>query len=194
MGPAISLTPTQRQAIERRRAFHESIAARAAAQRPQPERSTGIKGYVPVERALKQLEPEAPNVDMLLRALPREVMIWPVIPPEKKPPVSLRDEVQNNRISIRKIQKAVSEFYGVGLNYLLSQRRIKTIVLPRQVGMYLAKIITKKSLPEIGRRFGGRDHTTVLHACRKIEALMLKDADLAHEVALLIEIATGVQQ
>ena len=68
---------------------------------------------------------------------------------------------------------------------LLSSRRTRTIVRPRQIAMYLAKILTPRSLPEIGRRFGGRDHTTVLHAVRKIEELINGDHTLADEIELL---------
>ena len=68
---------------------------------------------------------------------------------------------------------------------LLSNRRTRTIVKPRQVAMYLAKMLTPRSLPEIGRRFGGRDHTTVLHAVRKIEDLVGADTKLAQELELL---------
>jgi chromosomal replication initiator protein len=68
---------------------------------------------------------------------------------------------------------------------LLSNRRTRTIVKPRQIAMYLAKVMTPRSLPEIGRRFGGRDHTTVLHAVRKIEDLSGTDNTLAQEIELL---------
>jgi chromosomal replication initiator protein len=68
---------------------------------------------------------------------------------------------------------------------LLSNRRTRTIVKPRQVAMYLSKVMTPRSLPEIGRRFGGRDHTTVLHAVRKIEDLSGTDNNLAQELELL---------
>jgi chromosomal replication initiator protein len=67
----------------------------------------------------------------------------------------------------------------------LSSRRTANVVRPRQVAMYLAKILTLRSLPEIGRRFGGRDHTTVLHAVRKIEALAANDSALADEIEAL---------
>jgi chromosomal replication initiator protein len=67
----------------------------------------------------------------------------------------------------------------------LSSRRTANVVRPRQVAMYLAKTMTLRSLPEIGRRFGGRDHTTVLHAVRKIEGLVGSDASLAEEVEIL---------
>jgi chromosomal replication initiator protein len=68
---------------------------------------------------------------------------------------------------------------------LLSSRRTANVVRPRQVAMYLAKILTLRSLPEIGRRFGGRDHTTVLHAVRKIETLAGNDSALADEIETL---------
>jgi chromosomal replication initiator protein len=68
---------------------------------------------------------------------------------------------------------------------LLSNRRTRTIVKPRQIAMYLAKVMTPRSLPEIGRRFGGRDHTTVLHAVRKIESLSGSDEKMEQELELL---------
>jgi chromosomal replication initiator protein len=68
---------------------------------------------------------------------------------------------------------------------LLSSRRTANVVRPRQVAMYLGKTLTLRSLPEIGRRFGGRDHTTVLHAVRKIENLVSTDTALAEEIELL---------
>jgi chromosomal replication initiator protein len=67
----------------------------------------------------------------------------------------------------------------------LSSRRTANVVRPRQVAMYLAKSLTLRSLPEIGRRFGGRDHTTVLHAVRKIEGLVGNDMALAEEIEIL---------
>ncbi|MGE0503320.1 MAG: chromosomal replication initiator protein DnaA [Rhizobiaceae bacterium] len=89
------------------------------------------------------------------------------------------------RVRIEDIQKVVARYYNVSKTELLSNRRTRTIVKPRQVAMYLSKIMTPRSLPEIGRRFGGRDHTTVLHAVRKIEDLVLSDAALAQELDLL---------
>lgn len=89
------------------------------------------------------------------------------------------------RIRIEEIQRIVSRHYNVSRNELLSNRRTRTIVKPRQVAMYLSKMLTPRSLPEIGRRFGGRDHTTVLHAVRKIEGLAETDHSLAQEIELL---------
>ena len=89
------------------------------------------------------------------------------------------------KVKIDDIQKVVARFYKVSRADLLSSRRAQTVVRPRQVAMYLSKVLTPRSLPEIGRRFGGRDHTTVLHAVRKIESLMEKDQGLVNDVDCL---------
>lgn len=92
---------------------------------------------------------------------------------------------EQKRVRIEDIQKVAARHYNVSKNDLLSNRRTRIIVRPRQIAMYLSKILTPRSLPEIGRRFGGRDHTTVLHAVRKIESLLKEDDKLAHEIELL---------
>ena len=106
--------------------------------------------------------------------------------------MALRDLAQPQadgaRIRIDDILKIVGRHYNVARTDLLSPRRARTIVRPRQIGMYLAKKLTPRSLPEIGRRFGGRDHSTVLHAVRKIEDMLKTDDKLAREVALLIKL------
>ena len=89
------------------------------------------------------------------------------------------------RVKIEEIQRIVARQYNVSRADLLSSRRTANVVRPRQVAMYLAKTLTLRSLPEIGRRFGGRDHTTVLHAVRKIENLVHNDTALAEEIELL---------
>lgn len=89
------------------------------------------------------------------------------------------------RIRIEDIQKVVARHYNVSKHDLLSARRTRTIVRPRQIAMYLAKTMTPRSFPEIGKRFGGRDHTTVLHAVRKIEEMVSADQTLAQEIELL---------
>lgn len=86
------------------------------------------------------------------------------------------------RIKIEDIQRMVARHFNVNRSDMLSSRRTANVVRPRQIAMYLAKTLTLRSLPEIGRRFGGRDHTTVLHAVRKIEALADKDQTLAEEI------------
>jgi chromosomal replication initiator protein len=86
------------------------------------------------------------------------------------------------RIRVEDILRIVAKHYGVSRADLLSSRRTANVVRPRQIAMYLAKTLTLRSLPEIGRRFGGRDHTTVLHAVRKIEGLVQGDKGLAEEI------------
>lgn len=86
----------------------------------------------------------------------------------------------NGKITIRAIQAVTCRFYGVSMTDLLSRRRSKRISFPRQVACFLSKEITRQSLPEIGRRFGGRDHTTILHSIRKIEKML--DADPAFAI------------
>jgi chromosomal replication initiator protein len=89
------------------------------------------------------------------------------------------------RVRIEDILRIVSRHYKVPRNELLSSRRSRDVVRPRQIAMYLAKSLTSRSLPEIGRRFGGRDHTTVLHSVRKVEQMMKDDGDLCQEIELL---------
>ena len=93
--------------------------------------------------------------------------------------IAIRDLIRSHepkRVKIEDIQKLVASHYSVSRADILSSRRTAVVVKPRQVAMFLAKTLTMRSLPEIGRRFGGRDHTTVLHAVRKIEALSANDA------------------
>ncbi|WP_051631241.1 chromosomal replication initiator protein DnaA [Afifella pfennigii] len=89
------------------------------------------------------------------------------------------------RIRIEDIQKVVARHYNVSRQDLVSARRTRTVVKPRQIAMYLAKTMTPRSFPEIGKRFGGRDHTTVLHAVRKIEGMVGADQKLSDEIELL---------
>jgi chromosomal replication initiator protein len=89
------------------------------------------------------------------------------------------------KVKIEDIQRLVASHYNVSKSDILSSRRTATVVRPRQIAMYLSKALTLRSLPEIGRRFGGRDHTTVLHAVRKIENLTGQDVALAGEIDLL---------
>jgi len=101
---------------------------------------------------------------------------------------AIRDLVklrEPKRVKIEDIQKLVASHYSVSRPDILSSRRTATVVRPRQIAMYLSKILTLRSLPEIGRRFGGRDHTTVLHAVRKIESLSKTDGALSEEIELL---------
>jgi len=90
------------------------------------------------------------------------------------------------RLTIDEIQKKVCDHYRISYREMTSERRAREVARPRQIAMYLAKQLTQRSLPEIGRRFGGRDHTTVIHAVRKIEELRMKDVELDADVCLLM--------
>jgi hypothetical protein len=94
--------------------------------------------------------------------------------------------VIENRLTIRTITRVVCEHYGISMIDVISKRRTHAIVLPRQICYYLSKILTTKSLPEIGRVLGDKDHTSVLHGCRRIEALALVDVDLAENLRKII--------
>ncbi len=93
--------------------------------------------------------------------------------------------IQNRQISVENIQKAVADFYSIKVADMYSKKRPANIAKPRQIAMYIAKELTQKSLPEIGELFGGRDHTTVLHAVRKIADERLHDSHLNHELHVL---------
>ena len=86
------------------------------------------------------------------------------------------------KVTIEEIKRRVAEYYSLRMTDLISARRARVVARPRQVAMYLCKMLTSKSLPEIGRGFGGRDHTTVIHAVRKIEELMATDGQLSEDV------------
>ena len=90
------------------------------------------------------------------------------------------------RITIDEIQRTVCQFYRVDRTEMASKRRARAVVRPRQVAMYLAKVLTPRSYPEIGRKFGGRDHSTVIHAVRLIEELRTRDADMDGDVRTLL--------
>ncbi|HEX5380150.1 MAG TPA: chromosomal replication initiator protein DnaA [Phenylobacterium sp.] len=95
------------------------------------------------------------------------------------------------RVTVDQIQKAVAEHYGLKQADMISERRARAVARPRQAAMWIAKQITTRSLPDIGRRFGGRDHTTVLHAVRRIEALKAEDATLARDLDVLLRKLRG---
>ncbi|WP_207480692.1 chromosomal replication initiator protein DnaA [Arenibaculum pallidiluteum] len=97
----------------------------------------------------------------------------------------------DRRVTIDEIQKKVAEHYNIRLSDMSSARRARAVARPRQVAMYLAKQLTQRSLPEIGRKFGGRDHTTVMHAVKKVEELVLDDPGFAEDVELLRRMLEG---
>ncbi|TNE61515.1 MAG: chromosomal replication initiator protein DnaA [Alphaproteobacteria bacterium] len=105
----------------------------------------------------------------------------------------LQDLIRANdrKLTIDEIQRAVADYFNLRLSEMLSERRARNIARPRQIAMYLAKQMTSRSLPEIGRRFGGRDHTTVMHAVRKIEDLRRDDSQLDDDLTRLTRLLEG---
>ncbi len=97
----------------------------------------------------------------------------------------------DRRVTIEEIQKRVAEHFNIKISDMHSARRARAVARPRQVAMYLAKQLTTRSLPEIGRKFGGRDHTTVMHAVRKIEELRATDSSFSEDVELLRRMLEG---
>lgn len=179
------LTPTAREAVERHENFRASIAAKAAELADRKTRDALAAIQVAAVEAPLCREPDVfvvgpdaevnhygPNWFVVLDSDPR---------PGDYP-------------SIREIQKAVCKHYEVLMTDLLSSRRTAKIVRPRQVAFYLCKVLTPHSLPQLGRRFGGRDHTTALHAIRMVPIRARADAELAHDLAILFQTITGVQQ
>ncbi len=99
--------------------------------------------------------------------------------------------VLNRQISIDNIQKTVADYYKIKVSEMYSKKRVRSLARPRQVAMALAKELTAMSLPEIGEAFGGRDHTTVLHACRRVRELVESDQLIARDHSLLTQILRG---
>lgn len=91
----------------------------------------------------------------------------------------------DRKITIEEIQRRVAEHYNIRLSDMIGPKRVRSFARPRQIAMYLCKKLTSRSLPEIGRRFGGRDHTTVMHGVKRIEELMIQDAQIADDLEML---------
>ena len=89
------------------------------------------------------------------------------------------------QVTVEEIQRKVSEYYNIRMSDIIGPKRLRSYARPRQVAMYLCKQLTSRSLPEIGRRFGGRDHTTVMHGVRRIEELKTIDGQIAEDVEML---------
>ena len=103
---------------------------------------------------------------------------------------ALRDllAIQNRQISVENIQKTVADYYKIKVSEMYSKRRTRNVARPRQIAMALAKELTQLSLPDIGEAFGGRDHTTVLHACRKVALLKSTNSDVTHDFNSLLKV------
>lgn len=148
-------TPTQARAASRHSEFHQKIAARAAA-------------LVPLPAPVVCPAPELP------------VPAAPVSPPHyrcKECWFQILDVSVSKTVSIRQIQQMTCDYFGVTLDDMTSARRQIYIIRPRQIAMFFCKELTQATLPAIGRKFGGRDHTTALHGHRKIAALILSGAE-----------------
>ena len=106
---------------------------------------------------------------------------------------ALRDllALQDKLVTIENIQKTVAEYYKVKVADLLSKRRSRSIARPRQMAMALSKELTNHSLPEIGDHFGGRDHTTVIHACRKVKELVVSENNFSEDHKNLMRILSS---
>jgi len=91
----------------------------------------------------------------------------------------------DRKITVEEIQRKVSEHYNIRLSDMIGPKRLRSFARPRQIAMYLCKKMTTRSLPEIGRRFGGRDHTTIMHGVKRVEELMAKDSQIADDLELL---------
>jgi chromosomal replication initiator protein len=96
--------------------------------------------------------------------------------------------VQTRLVSIENIQKTVADYYKIKVAEMYSKKRTRIIARPRQVAMALAKELTPMSLPDIGESFGGRDHTTVLHACKRIKELRESDGDISKDFTILLQV------
>jgi chromosomal replication initiator protein len=103
---------------------------------------------------------------------------------------ALRDllAIQNRQVSVENIQKTVADYYKIKVSEMYSKRRSRNVARPRQIAMALAKELTHLSLPDIGEAFGGRDHTTVLHACRKVASLKSTNSDVTHDFNSLLKV------
>ena len=106
---------------------------------------------------------------------------------------SLKDllAMQERQVSIDNIQRTVAEYYKIRIADILSKRRSRSVARPRQIAMALSKELTGHSLPEIGEAYGGRDHTTVLHACRKVRQLCKIDDEIAEDHKNLLQLLTN---
>ena len=160
-------TETELRAHARRSAFRASIAAKASA-------LSEHKGYV--------LPAASPSASAVLGASPLDEAGFS-LPPMKEPWFSIESVTTIKTLKIREIQMAVCDRYGLTLRELLAERRFGPLVRARQVAMYLCSALTGKSLPAIGRSFGGKNHTTVLHANRRVKAF-IDPADEGFDAAI----------
>lgn len=160
------LTPSQRLAAQARRDRIARIAAAAKPDKPLPP--------LPLK---KQLPPEPPFGEWFKR----QERLWFSIVEEIDPTTGKK------KTGIEDIKRVVARYYQVSVHDIISGRRTANVIRPRQVAMYLAKTMTPLSLPQIGRRIGNKDHTTVLYGVRKITRLLASDPDLAADIENIMQ-------
>lgn len=175
------MTPTQREGHERHKAFRAHIARLAV---PDCVAEKAVCKVAPVKTLQPESFPAEPDPPLAVW-VERQKQIWFSIVDEIDPP-------KHKQIRVEEIQRIVGDRFKIDRNDLISIRRTAKVVLPRQIAMYLAKQYTLQTLPELGRRFAGRDHTTVLHAIRKIERLVKTDIAIADDIAALRTVIDGM--
>lgn len=179
------MTPSQIESVERHKAFHRKIAAQAKPDTGISCRS--IPGFIPArERPRSPPPPTAAQIDEWAERQ-KAILVVP-----QQPWFSIVAEIGPiPPITIKQIIRTVAEVHGVTPNDIISSRRLASIALSRQIAMYLAKEMTGFSLPALGRQFGYRDHTTVLHGVRKIATRWRVDGEfMAHIERLKDQIRT----
>lgn len=174
-------TPLQARLHNKSKSFHAEIARRAAELRPPVPRTYTIPNapYGQRKPGVKILQPPKRYVHPKEFNVAYEEAWFLEICGIKIP------EWQSSAVLMGHIKRTVASFYSMTVRDLLSHRRTRPFVIPRQVAMFLCRELTLRSTPEIGRAFAGRDHTTIIHACRKIEALISTDPDVARIVEAL---------
>lgn len=177
----LQLTPSQESAQRARVERLQRFARHTVPDRPIRILSASERTAEAPSRPFKVLPTRHVLTEAEIHAL-----VWPSIP------IELPSSFPGPKISL--IQEIVARHYHVRPSDICSSRRTADVVRPRQVAMYLAKTLTLRSLPEIGRRFGGRDHTTAIHAIKKISGMIETDATFAAEIeGLQTEIMGGVK-
>jgi hypothetical protein len=168
-------TPSQKSAAAARRERERKIAAHAHPDPPMACPSASVRSQPAVASRPQPSPPAVQAGAERLKKIRAPFKTWLRIVDGINPPAPLK-------LSIEEIQAAMARHYRMAQPDLISARRTADVVRPRQIAMFLAKNLTPNSLPVIGRKFGGRDHTTVLHAVRKIEALRTRDSNLAGDL------------
>lgn len=171
------LTPTAREAVERREAFRASIAAKAAELADRKTRDALAAIQVAAVEAPLCREPDVFVVGPDAEANAPSPNWFVVLASDPRP---------GDYPTIREIQLAVCKHFGVSMTDLLSPRRTANVARPRQIAFYLCKTLTLHSLPQLGRRFGGRDHSTIHHGVAKITLLLESDEGLQTTVSSIV--------